>query len=449
MLTPKTFNNPFRYAPHPYIKEAAELLISQIQENAEWESVLSEGKMLGVLWVEKSLTADKNGEDSQTQLLYGFSGLVGGKAHLPGFVPPIFDLTDPQGYFKQEEAQIVRLNERIKESEDALTIAQLKQERKARSVALQEWIFQQYKVLNARGERSSIAEIFADKGLVPPGGTGDCALPKLLQYAYLNDMKPLACGEFWYGTSPTQEPRIQGHFYPSCTGKCGPLLEFMLQGLELEHELEKHEYRICYQDEWLIVADKPSGMLSVPGKTGQESLHERMEKQFSQTLYACHRLDMDTRGLIVFAKDILTQKAIQRQFENRQTQKSYLATLTAGAPIKDKGEIMLPLMPDYYERPRQKVDFKQGKSAHTLYEVIENTAEGECLVRLTPLTGRTHQLRVHCAHPQGLGRPIKGDFLYGGVQSKPEFCEHPTLQLTADYLAFEHPATHEKIEFKL
>lgn len=452
MQLPETFNNPFRYAPHPLIKEAAESLIKHISQDEYLHSLFCEGKMLGVLWAEK---------DGNTQMFYAFSGLAGGKSHIEGFVPPIFDLTDPQAYFKQEEQEIARLNKKLKDlspSKDSSEISRLKCERKNRSIALQEWLFRQYKIRNAHGECSDIVEIFAQKGLVAPGGTGDCALPKLLQFAYLNAWTPLASGEFWYGQSPVHEPRIQGHFYPSCTGKCGPLLQYMLQGLNWDSNAlpDEENYSICHQDDWLIVANKPSGMLSVPGKTGKASLQERLEKRFSRKIFACHRLDMDTSGLIVFALDLDTQKSLQRQFENRETEKSYQACLVPSRDPNsivlhkgDQGEISLPLMPDYYERPRQKVDFEDGKNALTVYEVLEITPRGETRVRLTPLTGRTHQLRVHCAHPSGLGRPIKGDFLYGGVVLENDLCEHPRLQLIADRLSFIHPATNKKIIFKL
>ncbi|MCQ2136025.1 MAG: hypothetical protein MJY67_03830, partial [Bacteroidales bacterium] len=214
------FTYPFSYTPHPLVREEAERLISRIASDPELDALFREGKMLGVLLVEDPSVFDSGSEISsdshRMKVLYGFSGLAGGRSHVTGFVPPIFDLADPQGEFKRREAQI-----------SAMPVGESKSQA---SRELQDWIFEQFVVFNAKGESRSIKQVFAEQGLVPPGGTGECALPRMLQYAYSNGYRPLAFGEFWYGASGRGEVRSQGCFYPSCTGKCGPLLKFMLEG---------------------------------------------------------------------------------------------------------------------------------------------------------------------------------------------------------------------------
>ena len=438
----KRFTYPFCYTPDPEIVKASEALIGRIDADPDLKDIFSEGKMMGVLMVE--YPGGRNG------FLYGFSGLAGGRSLVEGFVPPIFDLTDPEGYFKAEEASISELNRRIRLAVDTDPglAASLKAERKERSIALQDWLFRQYVVLNARGERKTILDIFAERGLVPPGGTGDCAAPKVLQHAYLNGLKPLAMGEFWYGASPEKEVRRQGCFYPSCTGKCGPLLAFMLQGLDVEPNpldvdspASEEDFKVLYEDDCIIVADKPSGMLAVPGRTLKVSLQERLQRLAGPgaDIRACHRLDMDTSGLIVFAKDAYSLAALQQQFERHEVEKSYLAKLCPGAPLAKGGRISLPLMLDYDYRPRQMVDFQDGKQAVTDWELMRKLPDGGALVRFTPLTGRTHQLRVHAAHPLGLGRPIAGDRLYGGGSGR--------LCLHAATLSFTHPRSGESMSF--
>jgi len=388
---------------------------------------LKEGKMLGVLEVED--------EDGAIGFLYAFSGTVGGRATVPGFVPPIFDLTEPEGYFRRREAEI-----------SAMPAGP---ERAAASAELQGWIFEQYRVNNARGERLSIREVFARRGLVPPGGTGDCAAPKLLQYAYDHHLTPIAMGEFWYGASPAAEVREQGRFYPSCTGKCGPLLSFMLEGLDVAPNPLDREFtadsepRILHEDADILVVCKPSGMLSVPGRTKAKSLLDWLRERFGE-VHSCHRLDMDTSGVMVFARNLAAKSELERQFAEREVAKTYRARLAAGSRPFDharKGTIALPLCLDYYDRPRQMVDREHGKLAVTEYEVLEQLPDGEIDIRFTPKTGRTHQLRVHAAHADGLGRPIKGDRLYGNANGG-------RLWLHAESLRFRHPASGEILYFE-
>ncbi|MCQ2174540.1 MAG: pseudouridine synthase [Bacteroidales bacterium] len=430
----RQFTYPFRYTPDPQIVRAAREMTARIDSSPELNRLFSEGKMLGVLMVQ--------GRDGNPDFLFSFSGLAGGKSRVDGFVPPILDLQDPEGHFKKVESQIVALNRRI-ESGETPDIREDMRRRREMSEELQDWLFRNYIVNNALGERKSILDIFAARGLTPPGGTGECAAPKLLQYAYLHSLRPLAMGEFWYGKSPADEVRTPGCFYPSCTGKCGPLLAFMLQGLDVEpNPLEEEcagQEKILYEDDFIIVADKPSGMLSVPGKTMRPSLQERLSEKTGGAVYSCHRLDMDTSGLMVFARTPECQARLQSQFSKREVKKTYLARLTPGPDIGEKGRIILPISQDYYDRPRQSVDFENGKQAVTDWELVRNLPDGCSDVRFTPLTGRTHQLRVHSAHPSGLGRPILGDRLYGGGEGR--------LCLHAGSLEFTHPVTGKKMSW--
>ena len=452
-MLPEKFTYPFCYVPHPLIREAAAALIERIDASDFLRGLFGEGKMMGALLVQ-----DAAGD---TRVLYGFSGVAGGTALVEGFVPPIFDLTEPGGYYRAAEARITAINEQIAllrtemsvgkchKAGEAESVEALERERHALSVELQDWIFSRYRVSNARGESLSIKEVFARRGLVPPGGTGDCAAPKLLQYAYSHGLKPLAMGEFWYGASPRREVRTQGRFYPSCTGKCGPLLEFMLQGLDVEPnplaQLSTRDPRIVFQDQYIIVAEKPSGMLAAPGRYVSHSMVSALEKLTGAEVFSCHRLDMDTSGLMVFAKTAAVQAALHRQFAAGEVHKRYQARLQPGRELPaEQGEISIPLSLDYYDRPRQMADWESGKPALTRYRVLRHRRDGSTDIEFEPLTGRTHQLRVHAAHALGLGRPIAGDRLYGGDPVTPD----APLALHASRLEFRHPVTGEPLLFQ-
>ena len=415
------FTYPFRYAPSPETVEAAKALAARIDASPRLRSIFSEGKMLGVLLTDRGV-------------LNAFSGLAGGFSVLEGFVPPIFDYSVPDGYFRRREAEISAMPDGIAKGRE--------------SARLQDWLFSRYEVLNARGEQLSVKRIFARRGLVPPGGTGDCAAPKLLQYAYLHGMKPLAMGEFWYGASHSSEVREHGHFYPACFGKCGPLLSFMMEGLDVEpnpldREYEGREPAVLHADSSIIVVDKPAGMLSVPGRNGIGSLLDWLAERYGE-VHSCHRLDMDTSGIMVYARNVPCKAALEAQFAGREVSKTYRARLSAGnSPFRRSasGTIALPLSPDYYDRPRQIVDMSSGKPAISEYKILEMLPDGEIDIVFHPLTGRTHQLRVHAAHPSGLGRPIKGDLLYGGTPAD-------RLYLHAESLSFAHPASGVKLTFR-
>lgn len=420
-MSERKFTYPFRYTPAPEVVRAAEDMIARIDASARLQELFAEGKMLGVLETDKGF-------------LYAFSGLAGGQSIVDGFVPPIFDYSTPDGYFRQKEAEISSM-------EDGPAKGKA-------SAQLQDWLFSQYKVLNAKGESRDIKSIFADIGLIAPGGTGECAAPKLLQYAYSHGMHPIAIGEFWYGLPKGGQVRQQGRFYPACTGKCGPLLTFMMQGLDVEpNPLDRDflysEPRVIFSDDDIVVSSKPSGMLSVPGKSGRRSMMDWLTEQFGP-IFSCHRLDMDTSGIMVFARTLEAKADLDRQFASGEVQKTYRARLEAGrVPFrrKSKGTIALPLAADYYDRPRQIVDRAHGKQAITEYEVRSVFPDSEVDIVFRPHTGRTHQLRVHAAHPDGLGQPIKGDRLYGSRFGG-------RLFLHAETLKFRHPSTWKTICFE-
>ena len=524
---PSEFTDPFRYIPHPAVKTAARLVCERIDGCPQLSSWFAEGKMLGVL------VCRHETEPQSTCFLAAFSGNVGGRSLIDGFVPPIYDLTDPDGEFKIREAEISELNSKIDElldsdrllclereladasrgrdmELDALKgtmaiskarreqirkgctddkvldsliresqqekaefrrlkkvldgvisdiqdrialfhneIKSLKKQRASMSENLQNWIFRQYIVHNASGEKASIAEIFGQLGITPPGGTGECAAPKLLEYAYRNGLKPLAMGEFWYGKASGTAVRVHGHFYPSCTSKCGPLLGYMMNGLTLGRSNQSTgiEYNILFDDTDIIVAEKPSGMPSVPGLDGRVSLQELLEQSYGQTIHAVHRLDMDTSGVILFAKTPEAGVELRKQFEDHTIRKCYKARLAPATSVHFSTHISLPLAADYDERPRQKVDFKQGKPALTEYEIVSENADGTTDVLFHPVTGRTHQLRVHSAHALGLRRPIVGDLLYGGHTTNDSDSTPCRLHLHALSITFRHPRTGEELTF--
>lgn len=521
---PEKFTYPFYYKPHRLTVMAADEVKSYIESRSDWSDEVRKGKMFGVLVVETY--------DGTVGFLAAFSGNLAGSNIHEYFVPPVYDLLRPDGFFRIEEAEISAINSRIsqlegseeyvslkkevqtvrdsvseilseakdglkkekqrreeirksgcitpeveselirqsqfqkaeykrlerkckndvKEVEDRLDVLEseifeLKNERKLRSADLQKRLFMKFDMLNANGVRKNLCEIFRDtpQGL-PPAGAGECALPKLLQYAYINGLKPLAMGEFWCGMSPKDEIRHDGNFYPSCKGKCEPILKHMLVGLDVEpNPLEENRYKdalldILYEDEWIVVVDKPSGMLSVPGKNDIDSVFQRLHEMYPDATgpMVVHRLDMATSGILLAAKDKDVHAGLQTLFETRSIKKEYTAVLD-GVPQCMEGEISLPICLNPQDRPRQMVDYEYGKEAVTLYKVLQ-VANGRTLIRFMPQTGRTHQLRVHSAHQLGLGCPISGDELYGNPSSSSRLCLH------ASRLSFSHPVTGKRVD---
>ena len=517
---PSAFTYPFHYTPHPLVQMAAHEVQVYLRTRSDWEEELSKGKMFGVLLIQ-----DKEGN---VGYLTAFSGNLAQNNRQNGFVPPVYDLLRPDGFFKLEESEISDINRRIEAlekeetylhlqhacqinmqtSQEVLAKAKddmkrakllreekrgkgispeeeaqlikesqfqkaeykrlekrlklqgeelkaslsvfenqiqiLKHERKTRSAALQQKLFEQFRMLNAQGEEKDLCQIFHETPQgTPPAGAGECALPKLLQYAYQHNFHPLAMGEFWIGESPKEEIRHEGHFYPSCKNKCEPILKHMLIGLQVEpnplagRETKKKELEIVYEDEWLIVVNKPEGMLSTPGKLTTDSVYTRLHTLYPTATgpLIVHRLDMATSGLLLVAKTKEIHYALQKMFASRRIQKRYTAWLN-GIVTTDEGIINLPICPDYDNRPYQMVHSEYGKPAVTRYKVL-GRKDGKTRIAFYPLTGRTHQLRVHAAHPDGLNCPIIGDELYGKKADR--------LYLHAAGLSFIHPVTHQPL----
>lgn len=325
-------------------------------------------------------------------------------------------------------------------------IASLKEQRKTKSAALQQHLFEQYHFLNSKKEVKNLSELFANTTEQnPPAGSGECAAPKLLQYAFLHNLKPIAMAEFWWGQSPNKEIRKHQQFYPACQGKCKPILTHMLVGIDmdtnpmLENPAIGKELETIFEDADLIVVYKPAEFLSVPGIHIQDSVYTRIKQQVKEISgpIIVHRLDMSTSGLLVLAKNKNAHKELQRQFIEKTVQKRYTALLD-GIVNDDNGSISLPLRVDLNDRPRQLVCYEHGKTAETKWEVIERKNE-KTKIHFYPISGRTHQLRVHASHALGLNIPIIGDDLYGSRNKR--------LYLHADTLSFTHPTTKEKMTF--
>jgi tRNA pseudouridine32 synthase/23S rRNA pseudouridine746 synthase len=518
---PDKFTNPFDYQPHPLCIEAAECVQSYLATQTQWSDELSEGKMFGVLVVQN--------QKGETGYLAAFSGNIAHCNNHAFFVPPIYDLLNPTGFFVKEEAEISAINRQIENMEedteyqslkkrysdsekdfgnrqteakenykrsqiernrirqsnpDKALIAEitrqsqfqkaeikrliardeetlnvlrkqiefhdnkingLKNKRKTLSFELQKKLFNQFVIVNAKGERKGLTEIFEDStGKLPPAGAGECAAPKILQYAYINKYKPVAMAEFWWGKSPKQELRRHGYFYPACKNKCKPILNFMLQGIDLQDEIiynvtSNEDLEIVFEDDFLMIVNKPPGMLSVPGKTEKPSVYSILKEKISGLTgpVIVHRLDMDTSGLMIIAKNEKIYRILQNSFLNNEIKKTYIAVVE-GIIKEETGIITLPLCLDIEDRPRQTVNYKYGKAAVTKYEVLKRLGD-ETLVAFYPETGRTHQLRLHAAHPDGLNAPIKGDRLYGKSADR--------LFLHAQKLELMHPVTGKTVRW--
>lgn len=323
------------------------------------------------------------------------------------------------------------------------SIQKLKDTRKKLSADLQNQIFEQYAFRNALGETKHAPDIFADYNAgIPPAGTGDCAAPKLLQHVYLHSYTPIAMAEFWWGQTPHSNMRTHAGVYPSCKSKCLPLLQFMLQGVVVDKNpvevraQQVHSPTVLYEDAHILCINKPAEMLSVPGKIEAESVLSYYEKKLQIPLFVVHRLDMSTSGILIVTKNSTAYTNLQQQFAACKVQKRYVA-IVQGKVAEQQGKISLPLYADYEHRPMQCVDFENGKQSTTYWKLIEYTKENSRIM-LIPITGRTHQLRVHCAHALGLQHPIVGDELYGTPGGR--------LLLHAEYIEFTHPHTLKTIK---
>ncbi|MGV9004917.1 pseudouridine synthase [Flavobacterium sp.] len=333
------------------------------------------------------------------------------------------------------ESSISEIKNKLKKFTPVLE--NLKEERKQKSAELQQKLFAEYAFHNQYNQLKSLGTIFKEN---PPAGAGECAAPKLLQYAFQQQLKPIAMAEFWWGKSPRSEIKKHKQFYPACTGKCEPILKHMLQDIIMDenpfakNRSDGKELEIIFEDKYLLVVNKPAEFLSVAGKLVQDSVQERIKINHQNALIV-HRLDMSTSGLLLIAKCIEIYKQIQYQFIKRTVKKRYVALLD-GIVEENEGEINLPLRLDLDNRPFQIVCFEYGKQSKTLWKVIERK-DGKTLVHFYPISGRTHQLRVHAAHALGLNAPIVGDDLYGTKSNR--------LHLHAEQITFEHPVTNERM----
>ena len=451
---PERFTYPFCYEPHPLCQLAASEVQQYIADHADIREDADRGKMFGVLVVEATThhptpITQHPTPNTHYGFLAAYSGLLAGRNDWDYFVPPVFDAQQPDGYFKQQERKISELRN------NGIT--------KSLSQDLQLWLFHQYRLLNALGQEKDLVDIWQEyysrpkllrKFPLPPGGTGDCCAPKLLQYAYQQGLHPVCMAEFWWGASTKTELRQHLEYYPACRGKCKPILTWMLQGLNVDPDPEtlytqQLEVPVIYEDNYLLVINKPSGLLSVPGRTEACSVESIMQQRYPGSAVV-HRLDMGTSGLLIVAKSMDIYRLLQEQFIRHDVKKKYLAKLepqekhssflTPHSSFPATGRISLPLRPDPMNRPRQVVDTEHGKRAITDYEFLSDD-----LIALYPHTGRTHQLRIHCAHPDGLGRPIRGDELYGFGHSHGD----SRLMLHAAELWFRHPITQEEMHFQL
>ena len=461
LAPPERVTYPFCYEPHPLCQKAADEVQQYIASHKVVREDADHGKMFGILVCE-----DKEGSIG---FLAAYSGLLAGRNDWDYFVPPVFDAQQPDGYFKTREREISLASQHA-----PLTSKLMSQD-------LQLWLFHQYQLLNARGETRDLVQLWQEyysrprlqrKFPLPPGGTGDCCAPKLLQYAYRQGLKPRCMAEFWWGATTKTELRQHLNYYPACRGKCKPILTWMLQGLDVDPDpetlgFERMELPVIYEDDAIVVVDKPSGMLSVPGRIEQFSVETVMQQRYPGSVI-CHRLDMGTSGLLIVAKSMAVYHPMQEQFVRHQVRKKYIALLESTALSSERnsslftphsslksGTISLPLRPDPMNRPRQVVDMEHGKRAVTDYEFLPlpsplstvncqlSTVNSQLStvnsqrVALYPQTGRTHQLRIHCAHPDGLGCPIKGDELYGTKADR--------LYLHAAEIWFRHPITEREM----
>lgn len=517
---PQRFTFPFYYEPHPLAHLAAQALQAHIAQQP-WAVHLQHemGKMFGVLVV-----ALPSGE---WRYLAAFSGKLNDSNHLPGFVPPVFDMLTAGSFYHQGMAQWQTLNAQVKslaehpearaawaaqtairrKAEAALAQARTqlkaakqarkarratatltqqaalnqesqldkirfkhlqldwqtrvaaadataehwqqrleaaKQARKQHSHDLQQRLFEAYRFLNARGQVKALSDIFEEGAT--PAGAGECAAPKLLEYAYRHQLKPLCMAEFWWGASPPSAIRKHGQYYPACRGKCEPILGHMLDGLTVDPNPlivptgTDRDYTTIYEDDHILVIDKPAELLSVPGKHVADSVATRLRARYPEATgpLVVHRLDMSTSGLMVIAKTEAHHKYLQYQFIKRRVEKRYEALLE-GQPQEAEGWVELPLRVDLDDRPRQMVCHEHGKPARTRYKVVGTASDGRTRVHFFPVTGRTHQLRVHAAHPLGLGCPIVGDDLYGTKGER--------LHLHAAALRIVHPVTRKTMKF--
>ena len=466
---PRLFTWPFHYVPHPLCLQAAAEVQRYIASREDWREELQRGKMFGVLVVTDT--------DGKRGFLAAFSGNLAGTNRHEYFVPPVYDMLRPDDFFRRGEAGIDALSVRIEQAEqseravEAKAAMELARHRQQEQIAAAKEAMRQSKARRdaRRAAGRILRRLFSRASANGPtcnGSSNGCAKmssrPKSVMRISRHRSKPceasgtafqpsckwsssppIAMAEFWWGDSPAGEVRRHGEFYPACTGKCKPILPFMLQGLDVEPnpllEIRPPEPRVVWEDATLVVIDKPSGMLSVDGKSGVRSVAAWARERYPDATgpIIVHRLDQSTSGLMVLAKEKQTHAALQAQFIHRTVRKLYTALLE-GHPKQEEGRITLPLKLDYENRPRQMIS-AEGRSAVTLYKVIGYEG-GRTRILFRPLTGRTHQLRVHAAAPEGLDCPIVGDDIYG--RGGQRLCLHASL------LEFDHPVLQRRMRFE-
>ncbi len=453
---PERFPTPFdRAAVHPLARRAAMEMLDVFQSPAAaaWElNVEGGGKMFGVLVVQAP--------NGNVGYLRAFSGMLGGTWQIDGWAPPTFDEAERDAVWIAGDAEMRALAAQRDAFESAIdatvdshafareqaALRALDAQRATRSRELLPLIQATYRFANAEGDVRSLSEIFAPAQ--PPGGAGDCAAPKLFAKAYALGLRPIALAEVWYGAPARNGDRRSGSFYPACRGKCAPILEHMLRGLPADPAplfgsaaIPAHEPTLVFEDAHIVIINKRCGLLSVPGRSAQlqDCVVSRLRARYPDAVgpLLLHRLDLDTSGLMLAAKDMVTFVALQRLFAQREITKRYVAWLD-GDVAGDSGIVDLALRIDIDDRPRQVHDPEFGKAAVTSWRVLERVS-GRTKVALTPHTGRTHQLRMHTSHPLGLNAPIVGDRLYG--RAAPE--EGERLMLHAELLEFVHPVSGE------
>ena len=537
---PVQFAYPHHYVPHPVAVAAADALREHLRTQTDFDhdfgladpdGLSSRGKMFGVLVVQTGA--------GDLGYLAAFSGKLADANHHPGFVPPVYDLLNPEAFYKRGEREVMAVNDELDrrlanpeldtrraalaEAEEAAaaeiaaerkalkaakkeraarreaargkvseeeyaaldeelsrqsflrnfalrdlrrdwakklddlrgdlaevtdSIEELQELRKQMSNDLQRRIFANYAFLNARGERRDLNAIFAETVfVVPPAGAGECAAPKLFQYAFERGYQPVALAEFWWGQSPKGELRRHGNYYPACNGKCRPILGHMLEGMNVQpsplqvNPAVGKDLDVIYEDDDLLVIVKPDEFLSVPGVHISDSVQTRLRERYPRATgpMIVHRLDMSTSGLMLVTKRKAIHKQLQKQFFKRSIRKRYVALLEGRVgEVGQEGYLDLPLRQSILDRPRQVVDHENGKPARTRYRIVAHEGD-RTRIDLWPVTGRTHQLRVHCAHPSGLNAPMVGDNLYGVAGER--LCLHAT------WIAFLHPGTREEVEF--
>ncbi|MFP2925889.1 RluA family pseudouridine synthase [Pyxidicoccus sp. 3LG] len=443
---PARLSSPFDAAsPHPLAQRAARELqqgLRRSERMGDFDPLVLDspggGKMFGVLVVAA--------EDGRIGYLRGFSGMLGGRWHVEGFAPPLFDPRALDTFWPEGQAELRELELRHAGllASDARR-AEVEHQRAERSRRLWRQLTGTYVLPNARGERQSLAALFAPEPA--PGGAGDCAAPKLFAWAYQYRLKPLALAEFWWGAPPLTGERHAGEYYPACQSKCGRVLPYMLEGLSVElppARVPSEEMRVVFEDPWLIVVDKPCGLPSIPSRHAplRDSVLVRLQRRASDApkLHAVHALDTEASGLLLVAKDAETQAAFHRLLARREADLRHVAWVEREVR-GESGVIELPLRSEAGSPFHQVVDPAHGKRAVTGWRVMQRTGT-RTRALLLPRTRHPHQLRVHAAHPLGLGAPIVGDTLYGGAS------EDTRLMLHAEALTFLHPRTGERIDLE-